>query len=71
MRLALIACLLFASAPAFAADSDPAPAKPAKEKKICRADDEASSVSRMRKRICKTAEQWENDRSARGKSEDR
>jgi hypothetical protein len=36
--------------------------KPAKEKKICKTE-EASSVSRMRKRTCRTAKEWEDARS--------
>ena len=39
----------------------PAPAaKPAKERKICRSD---ASGTRLGKRICRTAKEWENERS--------
>jgi hypothetical protein len=34
--------------------------KPAKEKKICRSDD---SGTRLGKRICRTAKQWNDERS--------
>ena len=37
-----------------------ADAKPAKEKKICRMDD---SGTRLGKRICRTAKQWNDQRS--------
>jgi hypothetical protein len=49
-----------------AGDPAPAPtaAKPAKEKKICRALDD--STSRLPKRVCRTAQQWED--SKRGNS---
>jgi hypothetical protein len=65
MRLAIVAGLLMAvSMPAAAiaadarAEDSATPDKPAKAKKICRTD-EAQTVSRMPRRICKTAAEWE------------
>jgi hypothetical protein len=60
MRLALFASLLVIAAPALATSNDEAP-KAEKEKKICR-DSGERSESRLRKRVCKTAEEWANDR---------
>lgn len=40
-----------------AAVAEVAPAKPAKQAKVCRVEDVTGS--RMRKRICRTPEQWE------------
>ncbi len=40
-------------------------AKPVKPKKICRLSDEEASESRMRKKICKSAEEWGTTKSAR------
>ena len=65
MRLALLASLLLVSASGAALaseDTERNQAKPVKEKKICR-DSGDRTESRMRKRVCKTAEQWENSRS--------
>lgn len=65
MRLAIFASLLVAVSMPAAAISAQAPAaesaKPAepKEKKICKTD-KTQTVSRMPKRICKTAEEWAN-----------
>jgi hypothetical protein len=63
MRGATLAVLLVAvSIPgaAVAAESgENKAAKPAKEKKICKQVDGQTS-SRMRKRVCKTAAEWEN-----------
>ena len=47
-----------AAAPAEAS----APAKPVKEKKICKADPEADSGSHMVRRICHTQSEWDNQR---------
>ena len=62
MRLAVIASLLLLSSPAIAAEADQNENQPAKDKKICK-DSGEQTASRMRKRVCKTAEEWENDRS--------
>jgi len=62
--LFLAAALLAVSDPATEAGppiepTQPAPAaKPVKEKKICRVDQNESS-SRLRKRVCLTAAEWE------------
>jgi len=65
MRLVLVSLSLALAAPAVAAPAQDAdqtqaaePVK-AKEKKICKVQ-EASSTSRMRKRVCRTATEWEN-----------
>ncbi len=62
--------LLTSAAVAVAQPTDSAPAptatKPAKEKKICRALDD--STSRLPKRVCRTAQQWEGNK--RGTSGD-
>lgn len=39
-----------------------APAKAAKEKKICKTA-EGETYSRVRKKVCRTAAEWENSRS--------
>ena len=60
MRIALFAALSFAVAvPAVAQDAggQPQPAKPKKEKKVCKTL-EATSGSRMPTVICRTPEQW-------------
>ena len=44
-------------APAPAISPVPAPTK-VKEKKICKVDDAADSGTRMAKRICRTADEW-------------
>jgi len=36
-----------------------APAKPAKEKRICKVDPDADPASHMIKRTCKTATEWQ------------
>jgi hypothetical protein len=67
--LLLAAALLTAADPAAATPaSAPAPvqaAKPVKEKKICKVDENESS-SRLRKRVCLTQTEWE--RKEAGKS---
>ena len=61
-KLVCIATLAISAASASANQaenqSESTPAKAVKEKKICKRTD--SSVSRMRKQVCKTAEQWAN-----------
>ena len=37
-----------------------APAKPAKEKKVCKIDPEADPASHMIKRICHTEQEWKS-----------
>ena len=74
MRFVALSALLILSAPALAASQDaPAPqpseSKPAKEKKICKLD-EAGSTSRMRKRVCRTATEWEEAKSQGSSGED-
>ena len=74
MRLVALSALLILSAPAFAAGQDgparkPSESKPAKEKKICKLD-EAGSTSRMRKRICRTATEWDQAKSQGSSGED-
>jgi hypothetical protein len=66
MRFSIFLGLLMAlsiPAAAIAADAPAAesakPAKPAKAEKICKTD-KTQTVSRMPKRICKTAEEWAN-----------
>jgi hypothetical protein len=75
MRFAFVAGLLMAvSMPAAAIAADAAaadsakPAKPAKAKKICRTD-ATQTVSRMPRRICKTAAEWENPDNNIGRSD--
>ncbi len=41
-------------------------AKPVKEKKICRESDD--STSRLSKRVCRTAKEWEESRSSAPKA---
>ncbi len=36
----------------------PAPAKPEKEKKVCKVDPEADPASHMVKRVCHTEQEW-------------
>lgn len=56
--LAAVAATLLAGGTAVAADAAQGKAaKPAKEKKICRAD--RTSTSRIPKKICKTQAEWE------------
>ena len=62
----IVAALLFVSAQAAVQPQAAAPAPvaapavaPKKEKKICRVDD-ADSGSHMVKRVCLTAEEWQN-----------
>ncbi len=63
--LAAVAATLLAGGTAVAADgAQPKPAKPAKEKKICKSD--RTSTSRIPKKICKTQAEWEG----RGSQED-
>jgi hypothetical protein len=69
MSMMLVAALMMAQAPAAASQPEqqpaataPAPVPPApaaKEKKICKVDQNESS-SRLRKTVCKTAAEWEN-----------
>jgi hypothetical protein len=61
----LLGALLLAAAPQAAPSTDSQPAqtaapapKPAKEKKICRTNDEQTGT-RMPARTCRTASQWE------------
>jgi hypothetical protein len=46
-------------APAVPAAATEAPAKPVKEKKICKVDPDADPASHMIKRTCKTATEWQ------------
>lgn len=46
----------------------PAPVKPAKEKKICKADPEADPGSHMIKRICRTQREWDEQPGVMGSS---
>ena len=68
MRLALFASLLVIAAPALASSNEQAADTPAKEKKICR-DSGERSESRLRKRVCKTAEEWANEREGASMSD--
>jgi hypothetical protein len=63
--MSIIVALLLASASttpdppvAAAPTAAPAPAKPAKEKRICKADD-SDPASHMVKRTCKTEQEWQ------------
>ena len=46
----------------------PAPVKPAKEKKICKADPEADPGSHMIKRTCRTQREWDGQQGVMGSS---
>ena len=59
----LLSFMMSASVAAAATTSESAPApaaKPAKERKICRSD---ASGTRLGKRICRTAKEWDSERS--------
>ena len=62
-RFAALLLAVSLAGPAFAADSAPPaaqkPEKPKKEKRICK--NFATSESRLRSMICKTAAEWEHD----------
>ena len=58
MRLILAASLLLLPAQGFASPAAETKAKPQSNKKICRIDPE-DTESRIRRRICKTAAEWD------------
>ena len=64
MRVTMITAAFLLAAPAFAAgDQAPKPAKPAKEKKVCKPN--LHTGSRLDSgMICKTATEWEADAQA-------
>lgn len=67
MRLLFAVALATAAmTPAIAADPVPAApeAKPAKEKKVCRANDDQSGTRLGRRTTCKTQAEWDADREA-------
>ena len=67
MSILFLAATMMAQAPAAVQPAAPttAPvAAPVKEKKICRVDDNESS-SRLRKRVCMTATEWEHQDSGK------
>ncbi len=72
--IVIAAGLLFAStAVAQTADESSAPpatAKPVKEKKICKLEAADSSISRMRKSVCRTARQWAEQAEGRSNADD-
>ena len=67
MSLLFAALLLAADPSATTATATPVPAqtaKPVKEKKICKVDENESS-SRLRKRVCLTQTEWERKESGK------
>lgn len=67
MSISILAAILITSSPVAPVTTQDASAvsKPVREKKICR-DASASGVSRIRQKICRTSQEWEDaDKTAK------